>query len=370
MKKKLVILLISICLILGQTMVTEAKTAPKFDRAKAIEYAEANWENDGGDCVKFVRAVMEYAGVVRDAKKTTGYTSEQYANYLIKNARATKYELKWSKNSSWYYIGIEDNADIPIEPGDVLLYECTNPDCPKPLLHMAIVAESKDGNYWYLYQHNPGRNIRAVAYTHKKCGADPSMMKVYVLHIDDSIPYEAQAENVQAVLDTNYNQVKFSFDATTEADGYNVYYKKSADENWTELAKETTKTSFVVSDLAAGATYQFKVTAVKDGKESISPVTKKCTTLKSPVISSIKTEKSKAKLTWKKVSGITGYEISQSKVSGEDNVVATYKTTSGTYKVIAAKKGVKYFYKIRAYKVVGDTTIYGPWSKEKAFTRK
>ena len=78
---------------------------------------------------------------------------------------------------------------------------------------------------------------------------------------------------------------------------------------------------------------------------------------------------SKVKVSWKNIAGETGYQISKATKSGKTSIVATYKTTKGTYKMLTAKKGTKYYYKVRAYKQVGKTKIYGPWSKVKSYKR-
>lgn len=69
------------------------------------------------------------------------------------------------------------------------------------------------------------------------------------------------------------------------------------------------------------------------------------------------------KVSWGKVSGATGYEISQSTMENQTEIVSTYHTTSGKSKTISAKQGKTYSYKVRAYKEVDGKKIYGAWSK-------
>ena len=95
------------------------------------------------------------------------------------------------------------------------------------------------------------------------------------------------------------------------------------------------------------------------------------TTLKkvsTPVIS--KSSAKKVKVKWTNIAGESGYQISKSTSKKGTSIVATYSTTSGNNKVISAKKGKTYYYKVRAYKKVGATKIYGPWSSVKKYKLK
>ena len=78
----------------------------------------------------------------------------------------------------------------------------------------------------------------------------------------------------------------------------------------------------------------------------------------------------KTKVKWKDIPGQSGYQISKSTKKTGTNIVSTYKTTGGTSKKLDAKTHKTYYYKVRAYKVVGDKKIYGPWSDVKAYKLK
>lgn len=74
-------------------------------------------------------------------------------------------------------------------------------------------------------------------------------------------------------------------------------------------------------------------------------------------------KKKQIKVSWKKVSGATGYEIMYStKKSMKGAVVKTVKgsKTSLTLKKLQSRK--KYYVKVRAYKKVGGSTLYGAYS--------
>ncbi len=79
----------------------------------------------------------------------------------------------------------------------------------------------------------------------------------------------------------------------------------------------------------------------------------------------VKAAPHKAKLSWKKITSASGYQISRAlKEKGTYKVVKT--TTSGsTVKYInkSLKSKKTYYYKVRAYKTVNGEKYYGKWSK-------
>lgn len=77
-----------------------------------------------------------------------------------------------------------------------------------------------------------------------------------------------------------------------------------------------------------------------------------------------KEKKGKIKLSWKKVSGATGYQIKYStskKFKKSNTKTVTIKKTKKTFKNLKYNK--KYYFKIRAYKKSGKKKIYSAWSK-------
>lgn len=70
---------------------------------------------------------------------------------------------------------------------------------------------------------------------------------------------------------------------------------------------------------------------------------------------------STATLSWVKVSGASGYQVSTYDV--EKKKTKLKKTKQRTTKARMLRKGKKYQFKVRAYRKVGKKTIYGPYSK-------
>ena len=181
------------------------------------------------------------------------------------------------------------------------------------------------------------------------------------------------------------NQVKITWTKSTGATGYRIYFKKPGGTTYTYLTS-TTKLTYTKSGLTQSKKYTFKVIPYYATSSSskthyygtgsgcyitkaITTTTKgsKLATVSKPTVAKSGT---KVKVTWKNISGETGYQISRSTSSTGTNIVSTYKTTTGTSKVISAVKGTKYYYKVRAYRVVNGKTVYGEWSAVRSYTRK
>ncbi len=101
-----------------------------------------------------------------------------------------------------------------------------------------------------------------------------------------------------------------------------------------------------------------KITTLKEAKKYTPAKVK---------ISKISSTKKKVKLTWKKISSASGYEIQMStkKASGFKKIATIKKAKTVTYtkKKLPSKK-VRYF-RIRAYRKVGKKTYKGPFSTTK-----
>jgi hypothetical protein len=88
----------------------------------------------------------------------------------------------------------------------------------------------------------------------------------------------------------------------------------------------------------------------------------------------VKGKKNGFKITWKKVSGVKGYQIKYStnkyffeSLTRSKNVKKA-KTTSATVKDLRKEK--TYFVKVRTYKIVKGKKVYSNWSKVKTVTAK
>ena len=94
---------------------------------------------------------------------------------------------------------------------------------------------------------------------------------------------------------------------------------------------------------------------------------------KSASIKKVKGAKKAILVTWKKVSGVNGYEIQVAtdkkfKKNKKTVTIKKQKTTKTTVKKLKAKK--KYYVRVRTYKMVNGKQVYSSWSKAKSVKTK
>ncbi len=169
------------------------------------------------------------------------------------------------------------------------------------------------------------------------------------------------------------SSIKFSWKKVTGAESYILYYKTGSGK-WKTV--KTKKTSATVKKLKTGTTYKFKVVAVAGKYKSKDSSTVSGTT--KPATVTLKDLRSKKKkevvVEWKKVSGVTGYEITYStskKFTKKTTKTATIKKQSTSKTIIKKLKSKKkYYVKVRAYKTVNKVKVYGAYSKVKSIKCK
>lgn len=172
--------------------------------------------------------------------------------------------------------------------------------------------------------------------------------------------------------------IKLTWKKTNGADGYCIYRYDEATKSYINIKTITSASTLTFTDTKrkAGTAYQYKICAYKIksvNSGALSDAVKVCT---NPAkVSSFKLSKNQAasqKLSWKKVSGATGYEIYCYDTAKKKFVkIVTVKGGSKTtYTVKKRKTGVTYRYKIRAIKTEGKTTVYGQYSNELKIKKK
>lgn len=156
----------------------------------------------------------------------------------------------------------------------------------------------------------------------------------------------------------NTKSITVKWESVTGATGYRIY-RKQANSSWTRIKTITGSniTSYTDSTLETGQRYYYTVRAYKkvDNKNVLGKYDKTglyaTTTITTPALVSIKSTKSdRATLTWKAVSGVSGYKIYRKVEGGNWQGIKTISgdsTTSYTHKSLVP--GVTYYYTVRAY---------------------
>lgn len=156
--------------------------------------------------------------------------------------------------------------------------------------------------------------------------------------------------------------------ATTKAGVYQRVFRFTKGADILQYTKRTLKPDQI---------YYFKVRAYVFESDSVhyseySQIKAVRTKLQTPVISTIKGQKNQLILNWKKVKGISGYEVYISTRPKENyRKVATLKSTNKTTAIIEKLKANNtYYVKIRSYKVTDGKKVYSEFSNYKKVTVK
>lgn len=183
--------------------------------------------------------------------------------------------------------------------------------------------------------------------------------------------YLISVSNVKSVRAQGYGDyVQVSWQAVPGAQGYAVYDLKG------RLVARTTDLLYRQTDLNALTEYGFKVRAyiVVNGTThygGFSGAVRAVTSIATPVVG-LKGGKKKAHVSWRRIKGVSGYEIyrSNKKSKGYKKIrtAGRVSITSYTNKRLAGK--TRYYYKVRAYKIVNGRKVYSSYSSPKSVKTK
>ena len=184
----------------------------------------------------------------------------------------------------------------------------------------------------------------------------------------------SQVKNLKQTV-AEKTSVKLSWSKVSDASGYRVYRSTSKDGTYKLVAdlSGSSKTSYTNKNLSPGKTYYYKVRAYKKvGSNrdygSYSSKLKASTKCNAPVISTTSNDKGKVKITWKKVSGASGYAIYRStSKNGSYQKIKTLKSGSTLSFIDTNLKSKKtYYYKVKAYKSADMGNVYSAYSSMKS----
>ena len=166
--------------------------------------------------------------------------------------------------------------------------------------------------------------------------------------------------------------------------GYNIYIKEGNSTTWEFLANVKHKTSgsninestYQTAKLDKNTRYAFKIVAYYvipygDFKDKIvTSGTYKTTNylytqMNLPTVT--KYSSKQVRVRWKKVEGVSGYQIARSAYKSKNySIVKTLNSSYIGYK-LNTKKDKTYYYKVRSYRTVNGKKVYSPWSNYKSF---
>lgn len=168
----------------------------------------------------------------------------------------------------------------------------------------------------------------------------------------------------------SYNRQKLVWGKAPGATGYEIYRATSGGKY--SKIKTTAGNSLTVSAVT-GQNYYYKVRGFKNVNGGViygdfSPVRKVKSTLSNPALKPAKrTSSKKVTLSWKKVSGASGYTVYYSKKKGSGyKKLATIKKGSASSCKVNVKKGKRYYYKVKAYRKASGVTSYSSYSNIKS----
>ena len=164
------------------------------------------------------------------------------------------------------------------------------------------------------------------------------------------------------------NQVELNWTGVTNADIYEIYRKEVGQSAYKKIHSMAAYITYWTDTTASeGKKYQYKVRGTKkvDGTTLYSKFSNELTVniLKVPTIASVTSSNSKKiKVTWKKVSGASGYEIRRRDKDGKYQIIGKVEgENTVTYFDTKPEEGLLYYYKIRAFDQQSTTA----WSKAK-----
>lgn len=173
--------------------------------------------------------------------------------------------------------------------------------------------------------------------------------------------------------------IKIKWAKVTGASSYQIYQYDSAKKKWKKIATVSgSKTSYTQKKLKEATSYKYKVRAYRksNGETLYGSYSSVLTTSTAPAkVKSLQASsigKTSLKLSWKKVTGASGYEIYQYNTAKKKYVKAATITKGKTVskKLTKLKKKTTYKFKVRAYRKVSGVTYYGSFSSVKQVKTK
>ena len=252
-------------------------------------------------------------------------------------------------------------ADSSLSVGESIAMQVNGAKTPLSFQsnHTSIAAVSEDG---MVTGKAPGTaTITVTAAENQNYQAASKTVTIKVKYL--ATPKLTRVQNVNG-------GVKLTWNKTNKAVKYRVFYK-TGKSGWKKLA-DTTALTYTWKKAKSGTTYTFTVRCItKNGKLYTSDYNKNGKTIRyvaAPVISSFQSSGSGSMtVKWKKIGGVSGYQIQYSTSKGfpssSKTVKANASATSASLSKLAGNK--TWYVRIRSYKTVSGKTTWSGWSTTK-----
>ncbi|MDO5422782.1 MAG: fibronectin type III domain-containing protein [Eubacteriales bacterium] len=277
------------------------------------------------------------------------FTGSRTLKFQIKRRSLTASSVKISQPKAQTYTGKALKPSVTVTYGKTTLkkgtdYKVTYSNNTK--VGLATVKITGRGNY---------QGTASVTFEIRKKGA-PGMI--------------TSLSSYKSASNAAYLKWKSAANAERHVVYGRLYKKGSYAKISTTKTAKISVTSLKGAKLQPGTAYQFKVLAQRktggkwvSGKESVLTVV---TTPKAPAAGNVSASQKALKISWKKVSGVSGYEIyvSQKKDSGYQKA-ATAKSSVSSATIKNLTSGKTYYVKVRSFKKAGGVIAYSAFSKVK-----
>lgn len=174
------------------------------------------------------------------------------------------------------------------------------------------------------------------------------------------------APKIPNTVSSGYNSIKVSWEPVNDSSGYQIYRATSKTGSYSWI-KNTDSTSYMDTGLTSGKTYYYKVMAFRYGGNATAYSSYSAEASAKPVpampasVKAASYSYNSAKISWKSVSGASGYMIYRStSKTGTYQIIKT--TTSTSYADTGLTTGKTYYYKVRAFRYVGSTKVYSSYT--------
>lgn len=178
---------------------------------------------------------------------------------------------------------------------------------------------------------------------------------------------------IASIAAVNGSSLKVTWGAFTGATGYELWRSKTKTGTYTRVYAGTSR-AFTNAGLVAGSIWYYKVRAYKTVGTAkyygVYGAVKFGVPLAAPAApTAVITSATSATISWKAIPGASGYELLRSS-SATGTYTRIYRGTALTFKNLSLRTGSAYYYKVKAYKLVGTVSCYGPLSAYRAVVPK